>query len=152
MRKFFIAVGISLMLLVAKPVSNKGCPLPTKTEISQEQTKRPTLEEVKVKIEKLGLEYPKIVFYQVREESGNLTSDLYLKHNNLLGMKYPAKRKTLAIGKTRSGYAIYKSWKDSLKDYKLFQEEYYKGLSRSQYIRKLRTSYTKDENYLKNYL
>ena len=94
MRKFFIAVGISLMLLAAKPVSNKGCPLPTKVEINQQVSKRPTLEEVKVKIEKLGIQYPKIVLYQVREESGNLTSPLCLNHNNLFGMKYPTKRKT----------------------------------------------------------
>lgn len=66
-------------------------------------------------------------------------------------MKYPSDRKTTAIGKTKSGFAIYKSKRSCLRDYRIWQDKYGKGLSRAQYIRLLRKVYSMDEKYLKTF-
>ena len=41
-------------------------------------------------------------------------------------MKMPKQRKTTAIGVNR-GHSKYKNWKDSVKDYKFWQDKYYKS-------------------------
>lgn len=72
-------------------------------------------------IKTLDIKYPEFVFAQAILESGHFKSNLSKINNNLFGMKVPSRRETLAIGKSKSGYAIYKHWKDSVKDYLLFQ-------------------------------
>ena len=149
-------VGILIILLMTSFKVNVGVPTPTKV-VKQEQTIKPSRSKafqaaVNKRIHKLKIEHPEIVYIQFREESGNGGSALSVKHYNLFGMKYPTKRKTTAVGKTKSGYAIYKSWKDSVEDYKIFQKFYMSGLSRSQYLSKLRRSYATNPNYLKNFL
>lgn len=155
MKKFAIAVLTSLLLMAYTPEGNRELPLPTKVENRKQQINpsdsQAFRDAVKRKIKSLGIKHPEIVYAQFREESGNGGSYLAKTQFNLFGMKYPTKRETTAIGKGKGGYAIYKSWQDAVKDYKMFQDRYYKNLSRTQYMRKLRTSYTKDPNYLKNY-
>ncbi|MDP2176121.1 MAG: hypothetical protein Q8K70_09465 [Bacteroidota bacterium] len=55
-------------------------------------------------------------------ESGNTNkySWLALKHNNLCGMRFPKNRKTYAISKTNSNYAIYRNWFESILDFKIY--------------------------------
>ena len=64
---------------------------------------------------------PAIAFAQVILETGNFTSAIYLENNNLFGMKLAKCRVTTAIGENRHS-AVYRSWFDSLIDYKLWQE------------------------------
>lgn len=151
MKKFIITLGLVLASLCMSNMVPVELKQQKKETISPSNSKA-FRDSVKKNIYKYGIEHPELVYFQFREESGNGGSDLSINHFNLFGMKYPTRRETLAIGKTRSGFAIYKTWKDSIKDYLIWQETYYKGLSRSQYLRKLRTVYTSDENYLKNYL
>jgi Na+-transporting methylmalonyl-CoA/oxaloacetate decarboxylase gamma subunit len=61
---------------------------------------------------------------QAMHETGIFTSPLYLNHNNAYGMNMPSKRKTTAIGQTESGFAIYDSVEDSIKDLMLYFEEF----------------------------
>ncbi len=94
-------------------------------------------------IVKQGIEYPDIVFAQAILESGHFKSKVYKQNNNLFGMKLPKKRSTVA-SKSRNGYAVYGSWKESVEDYKLYQEYYFKGrqISRSSYFSNLDKRYS----------
>lgn len=58
------------------------------------------------------------------EESGNdgHYSWLSVKHFNLCGMRYPRMRRTYAIASTRTNYAIYRNWFESMLDFKIYME------------------------------
>jgi hypothetical protein len=66
---------------------------------------------------------PEIVYKQAQLETGNFTSELFIKANNLFGMKLPHVRDTYADGEYNY-HAYYKTWISCVKDYKLFQEYY----------------------------
>jgi hypothetical protein len=55
-------------------------------------------------------------------ESGNTNkySWLALNHYNLCGMRFPKNRKTYAVSKTNSNYAIYRNWFESMLDFKIY--------------------------------
>jgi uncharacterized FlgJ-related protein len=53
---------------------------------------------------------------QARHETGNFTSDLYIKHNNAFGMMFPKIRNTTAQSETESGYSHYETVADSILD------------------------------------
>ena len=72
-------------------------------------------------IKNQGILYPDIVFAQGILESGHFKSDLFRNNNNLFGMRQPKVRKTTATGK-RKGYAVYANWIESVRDYKLWQD------------------------------
>ena len=99
-------------------------------------------------IKEQKIENSNVVFAQAKLESNSFKSKLFLNHHNMFGMKIPHSRPTLAIGQTKSGYAIYKSWKDSVKDYALYQKyTKKKGLSQEQYIKRISNNYSVDLNY-----
>jgi hypothetical protein len=58
------------------------------------------------------------------EESGNDKHYSWLSttHFNLCGMRFPRNRKTYAIGKTNTNYAIYRNWFECLLDFKIYME------------------------------
>jgi flagellum-specific peptidoglycan hydrolase FlgJ len=93
---------------------------------------------------------PAIVMAQSRLETGNYMSNLCLSANNLFGMNYPKCRPTTANGANEYGFAVYKSWYDSVKDMKLFQDYYKKqGKDLSNYFEFLSTiGYAEDPEYL----
>lgn len=51
-----------------------------------------------------------------RHETGNYDSEVLKRANNLFGMKHPTIRKTTSNGKDQSGYAVYSSTADSVRD------------------------------------
>lgn len=104
--------------------------------------------EVEGYVQELGIEHKAIVMSQYRIESGNGTSGLAIKHNNVMGMKLATNRPTTAVGSTESGFAIYDSVRDCIIDYALWQSSYCRGMSRTDYLKYLRRVYTKDNNYL----
>jgi hypothetical protein len=55
-------------------------------------------------------------------ESGNTNkySWLAINHFNLCGMRFPTKRKTYAISKTNTNYAIYRNWFECMLDFKIY--------------------------------
>lgn len=89
---------------------------------------------------------PEQVYAQIMIESGHLNSYLTKKTNNLLGMRYPFKRSTSAVGiflpatdliikgnqtelkkyKRQNTYAVYENWQDCIRDYKFWQEQTFK--------------------------
>lgn len=96
--------------------------------------------------------YPDVVFKMYVQESGMGTSNLARNHNNVLGMKFPSKRPTLADGKTNSGFANYKTVRQSIWDFKLYEMMYLTGKSKSEYMRYLKDVYSRDKTYLDRFL
>lgn len=84
---------------------------------------------------------------QAVHESANFTSSLYKRTNNMLGMNYPAKRATTAIGKD-AGFAVYRSPVDSIRDYFKWLD-YWKIKTDDQLTAFLSKGYAADPNYLK---
>lgn len=122
---------------------------------AQKDTQNKELQKVAKIIKELNILYPQITLYQVREESGNLKSDLAVKHNNILGVKPRSKgKKTYATSKLKNGYSGFKTKQDCLRELKLWQREHeVHKLSKRQYIRLLRKVYANgDRNYLKKYI
>jgi flagellum-specific peptidoglycan hydrolase FlgJ len=70
-----------------------------------------------------GVKYSEIVILQSRLETGYYSSDIFLKGNNLFGMRYPSHRPTVAAGIYKE-HARYAHWSDSVIDYALWQEWY----------------------------
>jgi len=83
-------------------------------------------ENVEYWIDTLGIEHPEIVKQQIALETGMLTSAICLENSNLFGMKEPRVRETTALG-TQRGHAYYHNYIDSIKDYKLWQDNMYDG-------------------------
>lgn len=100
----------------------------------------------------IGIQHPDIVSLQFVMETGNCTSNLCKNYHNLFGFKKHKRLASFSTGTTKSGYAIYPNWKSSVADYLIWQILYARDLSKEQYIKMLRTVYTKDSNYLYNLL
>ena len=88
---------------------------------------------------------PEIVKYQIRLETGNLTSRFCKQRNNLFGMKKPRKRQTTAIGRDKS-MAVYRDFKDSILDYKYWQDYFYE--SGDYYVFLQSHGYATDRHYI----
>ena len=83
-------------------------------------------ENVEYWIDTLGIDHPEVVKQQVMLETGALTSTICHENNNLFGMKEPRIRETTALG-TKRGHSYYGTYIDSIKDYKLWQDNMYGG-------------------------
>lgn len=99
-------------------------------------------------IEDLNLKFPHIVLAQARLETGNYESEVFIKNNNLFGMKEARVRCHTSKG-TRLGHAYYDSWEESVLDYALYQSAYfYKIKSERQYFKQLeKMNYAEADNY-----
>jgi Mannosyl-glycoprotein endo-beta-N-acetylglucosaminidase len=106
------------------------------------------------------------VYAQMQLESGRLSSFLSKRANNLLGMRFPFKRTTTAVGiflpaqnkiifgtqeellkyRNENHYAVYANWQECVKDYKLWQKECFKLNDR--YLSFLGTYYAEDADYI----
>lgn len=96
-----------------------------------------------------NIQHPDIVLAQAILESGYLSSQIFIENNNLFGMRFPERRKTLAISRNK-GYSVYNCWIDSVKDYKLFQDFLFrrKEKTREEYFNYLSRIYAEDPNYV----
>jgi flagellum-specific peptidoglycan hydrolase FlgJ len=109
---------------------------------------------------------PEQVYAQIVIESGHFNSYLTKKTNNILGMRYPFKRSSTAIGiylpasnqiikgkkedlkkyRKQNNYAVYNSWEDCVKDYKYWQENTFNLTER--YLNFLGNCYAEDSLYI----
>jgi uncharacterized FlgJ-related protein len=101
-------------------------------------------------IQMLDIKYPDLVYAQALLESGHFSSKHCKVNNNLFGMKFPRFRKTLAIGKGSGGYAIYKNWIASVKDYAIFQDNLFKKkeMNKKQFTQFLDHKYCESTGYV----
>jgi hypothetical protein len=103
-------------------------------------------------IKESGIKFPEFVFAQAVLESGHFTSNLFKLNNNLFGMRIPTKRETVAVGRSKSGYAIYDHWTQSVNDYMLFQNYVInvRGYNtKEKYIGYLNRLYSESDGYVK---
>lgn len=97
-----------------------------------------------------NIEFPEVVYAQAVLESSEFNSELFLRTNNLFGMKYPNVRKTTSSGKSKDGYAEYQHWISSVTDYQLWQKTNMKEnvYSQSEYFNLLSRNYAEDKKYV----
>jgi hypothetical protein len=125
-----------------------------------------TLDDVKREINLQKVLCEEEVIAQARLESANLKSYLFIKTNNMFGMRYPAKRPTTAAGMylpakdtiiygeqkelrrhaAQNNYAVYDHWRDAVADYKLWQQHNFKVQER--YTEFLGRVYAEDSLYV----
>jgi uncharacterized FlgJ-related protein len=161
-----ISVFIFSMLFTFNDFSNAN---KNYIDVTADMTVPPTplnVENLKKEIENNEIICAHEVFAQMMLESGNLSSFLLKKSNNMLGMRYPAKRNTTACGiylpaqdtiimgtqeelrklAAQNNYAVYASWQDAVADYKLWQESAFKMKDR--YLEFLGKVYAQDTLYV----
>jgi uncharacterized FlgJ-related protein len=97
-------------------------------------------------LEYYNIKKPDKVVKQSKLETGHFTSKVFIENNNLFGMGYPRVRTTTSVIDS-NGYAKYKNYIESIKDYKLYQLYYYKGGSYDSFL--LQSKYSQDSNYIK---
>lgn len=110
---------------------------------------------------------PDQVYAQIMIESGNLSSFLTKRTNNLLGMRFPYRRETAAVGiflpssnliikgtqselkkySKQNNYAVFTTWEDCIRDYKYWQEQSF-NLTEI-YLEFLGNHYAEDSLYVK---
>lgn len=95
------------------------------------QTKADVLKE----LHRQKVSHANIVLAQARLESGNFKSDFYRQTNNLFGLKKGKK------------YATYKTWRDSIKDYKERISARYQGGCYYTFLENIK--YATNPNYVK---
>lgn len=133
---------------------------------SENQCRPLTEENLKIVLNENRIICPEQVFAQIMIESGNLKSYLTKRTNNILGMRYPYKRKTSAVGiyissknlifkgnqkvlkkyNKLNNYAVYDNWEACVKDYKYWQEKSF-NLSEV-YLNFLGNVYAEDSAYI----
>ena len=143
----FLAVATLLLAFGPKlPFGKNNAPVVF--DVEQTADSIPALNEDNLlsEIKSQGIICEKHVLAQAKIESLHLTSHLCRKANNLFGMRYPGRRQTTAIGVYLQGkdtiiygsheelkkylkyptYAVYASWVDAVKDYKMWQDNAFK--------------------------
>jgi uncharacterized FlgJ-related protein len=99
-------------------------------------------------MDEIGIEYPDIVMAQAKIETAHFTSKIFRENHNLFGMKLPRQRSTTAIGE-QYNHAEYTSWRQSVVDYKLWQDRVLtKVHGRRAYLRYLSKYYATDKQYV----
>lgn len=101
-------------------------------------------------IKQSGVMFPEIVLAQAVKESAHFSSPIFIEGNNMFGMKLATRRPTTRCGEVR-GYSAYSSWKESVRDYALYQAAYLKDiLKKDAYLAYLGKRYASDKNYVKS--
>ena len=120
----------------------------TKTVIvTNQQCGEISHDEVKMYLKQINIKFPEIVYAQTVLETGNYKSSICYENNNLCGMKISTKRPTVAIG-SRNGYALYKTWQESIIDYALYQAYYFDDVKTvEEYLDSL-SNYAEDSSYI----
>lgn len=92
-----------------------------------------TIAEVEAEIRRQGLPHPGIVLAQARLETGNFKSTRCRRDHNLFGIKHNGK------------YTKYRTWQESVVDYKKCISSRYKGGDYYQFLRRI--GYASDKAY-----
>lgn len=99
-------------------------------------------------MDEVGIAYPDIVLAQAKIETGHFTSKIFRENHNLFGMKLPKQRETTAVGE-QYNHARYTSWKQSVIDYKIWQDAVLtKVKSKRAYLKYLSENYAQDKKYI----
>lgn len=81
-----------------------------------------------------NVKHPEIVYAQAKLETGNFTANIFLVKNNLFAFR------------GRDGYYTYPSWQESVRVYKLWQDEHYKSGDYYYFLEAI--GYAEDSTYI----
>jgi hypothetical protein len=98
-------------------------------------------------VEFYQIKHPEIVKGQILLETNYLTSDVCIYNHNLFGMKLPNNKKGRKGIGIYKNHAVYNNYIESIEDYKIWQERYYK-YDEDYYKFLKRIGYAKDKYYL----
>lgn len=163
---FFFFIFFFILSFDDFSYNGNGVPSQSITSLMQQENAPLTPENLRKELERNHILCQDEVFAQIMIESGHLSSYLTRHTNNLLGMRYPFKRTTAAIGlylpdndqvvngnqselkkyRTQNHYAVYATWQDCIKDYKHWQDESFRLKDR--YLTFLGTYYAEDSLYV----
>lgn len=91
--------------------------------------------------------FPDILLAQAKLESGNYSSSIYRRNNNLYGMKECSKRQTTQTS-IKNGYGVYNNWQLSVLDRILWDVfTFEKKPTEDEYLEALK-SYVQDPGYI----
>lgn len=108
-----------------------------------------TVEKFKQYLKELNVKFPHVVYAQAVLETGRFSSKIFKQNNNLFGMKQARMRATTNAG-TESGHAVYKSWRESVLDYAMYQCAFLSRIRTEEaYYTYLRENYAEDPNYIR---
>jgi uncharacterized FlgJ-related protein len=93
-------------------------------------------------VERSNFAYPEIIKAQALIESQYFSSPVWKENNNALGMRLPQQRFTVAVG-ANLGHAVYKTWKDCVKDRLIYEALYLNDLTKEQYYKYLDKVYAR---------
>jgi len=136
-------------------------------ELTKRMSVSLTRESLRNELNDMNVLCPDETMAQMMLESANLSSFLLKRTNNMLGMRFPYRRNTTATGiylpakdtiiygnsatlkkySSQNQYAVYACWQDAVKDYKLWQDEYFRLAER--YLHFLGNVYATDSSYEK---
>ncbi len=121
-KKFILTKYMLMVCIIAANACPAGLDFTSLSDIADTyKEKKLTPTELAHAIKDMGIQHPELVYRQAMLETGNLTSKLVRKQNNLFGMKMPRQRFTFANGKGKRNYAKYTSWAHSVADYRVYQ-------------------------------
>jgi hypothetical protein len=106
-----------------------------------------TPQKLKDYLTELNIPHADIVYAQAVLETGNFTSSIFKKNNNLFGMKVATIRPSTNIGED-DGHAAFKHWRHSVIDYALYSAYYVPVLNQAEYLDFLSKRYAEDPNYI----
>ena len=110
-----------ILLTIVFSLATLTCAAQTTTEVAKELVRQ-------------GVPHSKIVLAQARLETGNFTSGRCKRDNNLFGIKHNGR------------YAKYRTWQDSIKDYKQRISSRYDGGCYYAFLKRIK--YAEDKKYI----
>jgi len=143
MRKFILHITFSIMLtgLIQVPAYAQEW-LPRNVEED-----KMTIENLAAELIRQDVDHWRVVLAQAIVESGwNFDSYLFRHTNNFIGMRIPYARKSTRVGSYK-GYSVYATWKDCVKDIKLWQESNWEGGSEEEYIALMHKIWSESPQY-----
>ncbi len=106
-----------------------------------------TIENLAEELIRQDVDHWRVVLAQAIVESGwNFDSYLFRHTNNFIGMRIPYARESTRVGSFK-GYSVYATWKDCVKDIKLWQENNWDGGSEEEYIALMHKIWSESPRY-----
>lgn len=109
-------------------------------KIYKVENKKEEIRKVFKIVESLPFKYKDLIKKQILLESSHLTSPIYVKNNNPIGMRLAKERITTAIS-SKNGYAVYKNVEDAILDRLLYEASYMKNFNKTKYLQYLNDNY-----------
>lgn len=94
-----------------------------------------------------NIKNPDIVKAQILLETDFLTSNICIYNHNLFGMKHSKSKGRKSLGSFR-GHGMYNSYVESIEDYKIWQDRYYKFQDMDYYVYLKKIGYAEDRKYI----